>query len=275
MDCLVVCLEGCGSHGWQGAFAQAAGSTTEHDFNCRIFSSSDHIMFIAWKAFCFVVYTYVIHVLQGFTTEDKGPFPCSTHMRHLVITIASLANHRDSTKSYDDHRDSPRKLACRFITNLGQWKAIACTGLIPGHSGLRCRSIYRTLELSYAQATCHLQARPQSTRHAGQGFAAIATRFMRANAHGMERSMIWHSWQRTAALPYTQKLTETVRCASLVIMVEEGAWTRSTNGVGKGHTLRLTSCLTFHIDNDDNANLHVWGACGRSGNQDSYRPTYM
>jgi hypothetical protein len=40
-------------------------------------------------------------------------------------------------------------------------------------------------------------------------------------------------------------------------------------------SLRLTSCLTFHIDNDDNANLHVWGACGRSGNQDSYRPTYM
>jgi hypothetical protein len=59
-------------------------------------------------------------------------------------------------------------------------------------------------------------------------------------------------------------------------MVEEGAWTRSTNGVGKGYCTRFASpdiVLDFHIDN--HANLHVWGACGRSGNQDSYRPTYM
>jgi hypothetical protein len=69
----------------------------------------------------------------------------------------------------------------------------------PSQRGLRCRSIFRTLELSYAQATCHL--RPPDTlaricRHCNAIHACIGSRD--------ERSMIWHSWQRAAALPYTR-----------------------------------------------------------------------
>jgi hypothetical protein len=186
------------SHGWQEAFAQAARSTTEHDFKAVEFSHRlTTLCFIA--AFCFVVYTYVIHMLQGFRTEDRLPFPCSTRMRHSIITIASLANHRDST---NPTTSSPRNLACRYITELSQWKAVAYTGHIPGHSGLRCRSIYRrTLELSYAQATCHLQESHPTRwaricRHCNTIHACECSRD--------ERSMIWPSWQRAAAFPYTK-----------------------------------------------------------------------
>jgi hypothetical protein len=94
------------SHGWQEAFAQAARSTTEHDFKAAEFSHRlTTLCFIA--AFCFVVYTYVIHMLQGFRTEDRLPFPCSTYMRHLIIPIASLTNHR-LNKSYDKQSTQPR-----------------------------------------------------------------------------------------------------------------------------------------------------------------------
>jgi hypothetical protein len=101
---------------------------------------------------------YDRHMLQASETEDRLPFPCSTHVRHLH----HVSNKSRRLNQYrDEHRDSPRNHTTSpadVLPNPGQWTAVACDGQYPRHSGLRCRSVYRTLELSYAQATCQLQA---------------------------------------------------------------------------------------------------------------------
>ena len=162
---------------------------------------------------------------------------------------------------------SPRNLACRYITELSQWKAVAYTGHIPGHSGLRCRSIYRrTLEPLVCASDMPPPASPSRVhptrwericRHCDAIHACECSRD--------GRSMIWHSWQRAAAFPYTKYRQRLCAVRHSSSWWRWGAWTRST----------WMLHASPDVDIDNHANLHVWAACGRSGNQDSYRPTYM
>jgi hypothetical protein len=117
---LVVCLEGRDSHGWQEAFAQAARSTTERDFNCRIFSSSDQINVHRVEGFLLrclhIYYTYVTGVYNGgLTSVSLQHTYASSHHYHRFSHKSKRLN-----KSYDEHRDSPRKLACTYIADLSQ-----------------------------------------------------------------------------------------------------------------------------------------------------------
>ena len=153
-------------------------------------------------------------------------------------------------KSFDEHRESPRNLACRYITALNQWKAVACRGHIPGHSGLRCcrcRSIYRTLEPLVCASDMPPPASPSRVhptrwericRHCDAIHACECSRD--------GRSMIWHSWQRAAAFPYTKYWERLCACASLVIMVEVGG--RMDEIVDEAtRFLRLTSTSTIML----------------------------
>jgi hypothetical protein len=106
---------------------------------------------------------YDRHMLQASETEDRLPFPCSTHVRHLH----HVSNKSRRLNQYrDEHRDGPRNHTTSPADVLpipaNGRRSLAMASIpvspYPRHSGLRCRSVYRTLELSYAQATCQLQA---------------------------------------------------------------------------------------------------------------------
>jgi hypothetical protein len=111
-----------------------------------------------------------------------------------VIFITFLTNHGGSTSdgASTAHGDSARNHTASpadiLPISANGRRSLAMASMpvspYPRHSGLRCRSIYRTGALICAS---DMPAASPSTTHPihWQGFSAIATRFMRANAHGM------------------------------------------------------------------------------------------
>jgi len=137
------------------------------------FSSCDTtIVLILWKPFCFVVYdirsTYLTGIFNGGQTSVFLQHMYASSHQDCRFSRKSRRLNKIPAMSTTTTRRNHGSLACRHITSLSQWKAVACKRQYPRHSGLRCRSIYRTLEPSYAQATCQLQALQKSTRHTGK-----------------------------------------------------------------------------------------------------------
>jgi hypothetical protein len=103
---------------------------------------------------------YDRHMLQASETDERLPFPCSTHVRHL---------HHVSKKSRrlnqyrDEHRDSPRNHTTSpadvlpISSNGRRSLAMASIPVSPSQRPAVQIGIPH-MELSYAQATCQLQA---------------------------------------------------------------------------------------------------------------------
>lgn len=159
-------------------------------------------------------------MLQGFRTEDRLPFPCSTYMRHLIIPIASLTNHR-LNKSYDKQSTQPRLQVYyrtqpmeggRLHRTYPRSQRPAMQIDIPPHPGAsRMRKRHAT--------TCKPVQSPPDTL--GKDLPPLR----RDSCVRMLTGWKIDDLAFVAAcggVSIHQISTETVRCASLVIMVEVG-----------------------------------------------------
>jgi hypothetical protein len=114
---------------------------------------------ILWKPFCFVVVMIDIcckHLKRRTDFRFLAVHTC-------VISIMFLTNHGGSTSTAMStatiHATTRLHLQMYYQSRpMDGGRLRWPVSPYPRHSGLRCRSVYRTLELSYAQATCQLQA---------------------------------------------------------------------------------------------------------------------
>jgi hypothetical protein len=162
---------------------------------------------------------YDRHMLQAFETEDRLPFPCSTHVRHLH----HVSNKSRRLNQYrDEHRDSPRNHTTSPADVLpipaNGWRSLAMTSIPVSPSQRPAVQIGIPHTGALICASDMPAASPQKcTRHTGKDLPPLQTRLTRAKAHGMHRrSMIWHA----AVFLYTKTDRD---CASLGIIVEAGA----------------------------------------------------
>jgi hypothetical protein len=158
---------------------------------------------------------YDRHMLQASETEDRLPFPCSTHVRHLH----HVSNKSRRLNQYrDEHRDSPRN----HTTSPADVLPIPANG----RRSLAMASIPVTAACGADRYTAHWSSHMRK-RHASckpskvypthwQGFTAIANATHACESSRDGRSMIWHA----AVFSYTKTDRN---CASLGIMVEAGA----------------------------------------------------
>ena len=244
-------------------------STTEHDFEAVEFS---HRLTALCSSRPFAsLSTHVIHELQGFTTEGRLPFPCSTYMRHLIIislpsqiTETQQILRRASRKSTQPrlqvyYRSQPME-GGRLQRTYPRSQRPAMLPMqidIPHPGASRMRKRHAT--------TCKPVQSPPDTL--GKDLPPLR----RDSCVRMLTGWKIDDLAFVAAcggVSIHQILGETVR---LCVTRHHGGgrWAHGRYR-RRGYTLPSPD---IHVDN--NANLHVWAACGRSGNQDSYRPTYM